>query len=250
MDLSDITFVIKTFERPQCLLRLLSSLLKQYPNVPTIIVDDSKNINFNIRVPKHVRYFKLPFDVGLSAGRNFALNKVETKYFVLLDDDFLFDNHITKNCLENLKQGIVEHDLDICGGRVYDTDRQTFLSYYANLSVEDKILKQTSIKTDKDNNHYTCDLILNFFIADTKKVLDMGGWDPELKVAEHTDFFLKCKRAKLKTGFILDATILHQKQLPQQYAPFRKRGPQFTKIMLEKNGFDAMIDVNERTIPK
>lgn len=250
MNLSDVTIIIKTFERPQCVLRLLKSLHKQYPKVSTIVIDDSKRMNFNLRLPNNVRYFQLPFDSGLSVGRNFAINKVETKYFVLMDDDFLFDNKLTANCIENLRTSIEKYKLDICGGRVYDCDRNSYLFYYADLDISDRILTQTSVKIEKGKEHYECDLVLNFFIAQTETIKKMGGWDPELKVAEHTDFFLKCKDAKIKTGFILDSVILHQKHMPKQYVPFRQRGPKLTKRMLEKNNLDAMIDVNGRRIPR
>lgn len=38
-----------------------------------------------------MQYYNLEKDCGLSAGRNFLLNKIQTKYFVLADDDFVFD---------------------------------------------------------------------------------------------------------------------------------------------------------------
>lgn len=41
----------------------------------------------------NLQYFDLEKDCGLSAGRNFLLNKVQTKYFVLADDDFVFDKN-------------------------------------------------------------------------------------------------------------------------------------------------------------
>ena len=38
----DITVVVKTFERPECLRRLVSSIRRFYPGIPVFVVDDSR----------------------------------------------------------------------------------------------------------------------------------------------------------------------------------------------------------------
>ena len=43
--MNDVTFVIKTFERKNRLIKLLKSIEKYYANIPIIIVDDSKKSN-------------------------------------------------------------------------------------------------------------------------------------------------------------------------------------------------------------
>ncbi len=67
---------------------LIKSIKKFYPSLHNIVADDSKS-------PVHrpdVEYHVLPFDSGLSKGRNFLVKKVKTSYFLLLDDDFCFIN--------------------------------------------------------------------------------------------------------------------------------------------------------------
>ena len=41
--LSDITILIKTFERPEYLDRLIKSIKLYYPNIKIIVADDSRN---------------------------------------------------------------------------------------------------------------------------------------------------------------------------------------------------------------
>lgn len=83
-----MTFIIHTFKRPDCLSRLLESIKEYYPNTPVIVYDDSE------------------FDRGLSWGRNHLVSQVKTKYFLLLDDDFVFTNETKiERLVEKAEQG-------------------------------------------------------------------------------------------------------------------------------------------------
>ena len=108
--MNEITIIIKTFERKKSLICLLKSIQKYYPEIPIIILDDSRNNYKNEVMNKfsklNIEYIVTEFDIGLSEGRNRILRKVKTKYFLLCDDDFEFDER-TK-----LKQ-LLEHVRDI-----------------------------------------------------------------------------------------------------------------------------------------
>src|SRR5690349_8798423 len=81
-----LTIVIKTFERPRTIERLVDSIRRMYPSVPTVVVDDS-------RAPRElpgVETIVLPFDQGVSIGRQTGLDRVRTPYVMMLDDDFVF----------------------------------------------------------------------------------------------------------------------------------------------------------------
>jgi len=84
--LNELTIVIKTFERYKTLARLLRSIRKYYPSVKIIIVDDS----LHPKKIKDVQKIDMPYNSGISAGRNEALKHVATKYTLFLDDDFVF----------------------------------------------------------------------------------------------------------------------------------------------------------------
>ena len=64
--LKDVTAIIKTFERPHALTRLLRSIQKFYPELRVIVGDGS----FSPSPRRDVQYIRLPPDVGVSAGRN------------------------------------------------------------------------------------------------------------------------------------------------------------------------------------
>ena len=78
--LNSLTIGIKTFNRPLCLSNCLQSIRKLYPNIKIIIADDSNNKiktnNKEIADKYNADLIDLPFDSGLSIGRNSIISKV------------------------------------------------------------------------------------------------------------------------------------------------------------------------------
>ena len=77
----DLTIIIKTFERPHAVKRLFDSIRIFYSDLPIIIADDSRNPITSLGDAKIIT---LPYNVGLSKGRNSLIDIVQTKYFLLL----------------------------------------------------------------------------------------------------------------------------------------------------------------------
>ena len=114
----NVTVVIKTMLRPKSLERLVASVLKFYPNIQILIGDDGEPsceeyIMNRFKGKNNIHYYNLPHDSGLSYGRNFLLNKVETEYFLLCDDDFVIDKTLKFDQLIHI---IEEKNIDILGG--------------------------------------------------------------------------------------------------------------------------------------
>ena len=103
---SMLSIVIKTFERPYCTNRIIDSIFHYYPKMKVIVGDDSRNPGEN----DAVEYHKLPFNSGISYGRNFLIDQVKTKYFLLLDDDFIFTEKTDLNTLLNILE---DNDIDL-----------------------------------------------------------------------------------------------------------------------------------------
>src|SRR2546427_13209337 len=93
--LDNTTIIIKTFERYDSLSYLLSSIAKMNLPCPVMIADDSRTSYKDDIQRKYGRlikdYIVLPFDSGLSKGRNVLVDNVRTKYFLLCEDDFIFE---------------------------------------------------------------------------------------------------------------------------------------------------------------
>jgi GT2 family glycosyltransferase/2-polyprenyl-3-methyl-5-hydroxy-6-metoxy-1,4-benzoquinol methylase len=100
LQLDSIDVVIKTFLRPQALLRLLQSISEFYPHAHVTIADDGnlrESADANSRAccavideNDHFDLHSLPFAAGATAGRNLLVDKTHRPYILLLDDDFYF----------------------------------------------------------------------------------------------------------------------------------------------------------------
>jgi len=183
---NDLTILIKTIFRAEALDILLKSIRNYYPNVKIYIADDSGR---DIDVRRDVdEYFLLPFDSGISYGRNYLVDKVKTKYFMLLDDDTVFTKYTV---IEYALAVLEKTKLDLVAGRYYPE------RFYGLYRIEDNVLNLYY----QENKGYLdgfplYDFVPNFFIAKTDKLKDIK-WDDELKILEHIDFFWRA-REKLK----------------------------------------------------
>lgn len=229
--MKDLTAIIVTFNRPEVLKKLIKSIRKYYKELPIIVVDNGEKTN-KIRL-KGVEYYKVPFDSGLSYSRNFALSKVKTDYIVLLDDDFEFTEE-TK--IEELLKISKENDIDIVGGAVEG------LEYDGILEIEcNTVLRYVKGNRGQVNGFYLYDMVLNFFVGKVSAIKNMGGWDEELKLAEHTDFFLRGK-GKLRVTFYPKVSIKHNHEKEKEYLKFRMRAREYVQLFMFKNGLRKIIN--------
>ena len=250
--IDDYTIIIKTFERFQCIKRLVATVLKVYPNACILIGDDSQTSckrYFEKHFPNaNLKVFELPKDCGLSYGRNYLLDHVETKYFILCDDDFMFDDMTD---LESGLQLLNQNQLDIIGGyfRNYSCIRKVsdnfkvlvqeifhlerLYNYIGSIVLDEnnRILYAEYI-TNEFPDFTLTDITHNFFIGRTKIIRETNRWDDELKVHEHTAFFLKAKQNNLRVGFTNKMSVRHKPIRSQLYSSYRNRD--FFQVFLRK----------------
>lgn len=248
----DLTIIVKTFNRKTALVRFLESVVSYYPHLPIIIADDSRRPYKEEILKKfntlNLEYHILPFDTGLSKGRNFLLSKVKTKYFLLCDDDFEFDERSNiENCLEVL----IETKVDIIGGAIYNiVTLDTLYSYLWCLKKPSRFLdvirkkefkavyngqinrvnQNCTVTVNKNYDSYEygslydSDIVLNFFIANTDTIKKLGGWIPETaKVGEHEVFFIRAKEFGVKVRYLHGFGIKHYPQKKMNYNRYRIR---------------------------
>lgn len=199
--IDDLTIIIKTFERDYSVNRLITSIKKKYPKAVIIVVNDSKN---PIEIDG-VTNLIMPYDSGISAGRNAALKIVKTKYFLLLDDDFVFSRRQNLGLL--ISQMEQHSEIDILGGRYIDLPFfiiHNFQEVPINLNTKPKVPSGTLIGENR-----VVDKVQNYFIGRTEQVKTVL-WNEALKTLEHTEFFTRAK-GKLITAYRDDILILHAK---------------------------------------
>lgn len=255
--MDEVTIIIKTLDRCDCLINLLDSIFKKYPKIRVLVGDDSEISSKEKILSKfnqyNLQYYNLEKDCGLSAGRNFLLNKIQTKYFVLADDDFVFDQ---KTNLERAVQILEEKKLDIIGG--YIRNYKIVKSSWDKLLVLiQKILKYElptnyigTLKMEGNTFYadYTVhsfpefaetDLVLNFFLAKTERIKEIHGWDPKLKLQEHTEFFYRVKLNNLKVGFTNELSVQHHPVKLKKYS--EKRNRNYTNVFMDKYAIDKIV---------
>jgi glycosyltransferase involved in cell wall biosynthesis len=222
----NLTAVIKTFERPRELWRLIESIRRFYPGMNIIVVDDSKE-PLNV---KGVKNIVMPYDSGVSAGRNRALSEVKTPYFLLLDDDFIF--YRKTDLLPALQKMHENANIDIMGGEVINLPLYTSTKYQKTALYPKSDSSVLPSRTLIDGMHVQ-DKVANFYVGRTESVRRVG-WDERIKRLDHADFFTRAK-GTLVTVFNGEFKVLHaQTPFNKNYMEKRNDYGDDKKLLYEK----------------
>jgi len=233
-----VTLCMKTFERPKSAQKLVNSIRKYYPNIRIIIADDSKHPV----VISNANHFIMPYYSGSSAGRNLAMQQVDTEYMVTLDDDFLFSPQTNLKIWMDI---LDETDIDIVSGNI---DARRFEGL-----IELKDRKCRLIKGDRGNffGFKLYDVVLQFWMGKTKKINELGGWDEDFKTQDHKIFF--CRHLnKLKIAHCPKVFAHHPRHMPPGYISFRhgQREQDFLKLMMDKLDVDMIEEFGAVTMKR
>ena len=265
-----ICILIKTFERKGSLIRLLRSLERAGCKLSILIADDSR-CPYQEEITRHfpsldITYHTLPFDSGLSAGRNYLLEKTTTPFFLLFDDDFAWNK---KTDLAAALETMEEQQLDIGGGTFQNLLSANNIKRLAHLLLNPVLAWHYFNQVPDESSHIgnfviegvtctlrisnsqppsqlpcPCDLVNNFFIGRTASIRKMDAWDENLKVGEHEDFFLRAKLNGLRTAFLPGFVIKHYPVADKNYLAFRERAVAFKTQFIRKSGFSSYREVN------
>jgi glycosyltransferase involved in cell wall biosynthesis len=183
--LPELTAMIKTFERPLIVRRLVASIRRLYPGMSIIVVDDS-------REPvalEGAEIVAMPYDSGIAAGRNEGLRHVSTKYVLVLDDDYVFSRQTRLNDALTLMERFPE--IDIMGGQLVDLPLFTSrpLREVAGSIFPTDAEARTPIGSSI-GGLTVCEKVPTFFIGRTERIA-LVSWDPALKRIDHGDFFTR-----------------------------------------------------------
>ena len=218
----DVTFVIKTFNRPAALGRLLTSLREYYPGIPVLVADDGDQpLPAEVLNDGNVRVFRLPFNSGTCTGRNFLVDRVATPYFLLLDDDYIF----TKDTdIQELYRTLHASDAAIAGGVAADR-YDARVVYCGLLEFQGGTLTLKAGNRGGDEQHQVVDILPNFWLGRTR-IIRQVRWDDHFKCAwEHPDLFLKLL-GRYKVIFCNRVSVLHDAKESHRdpaYAKFRQQ---------------------------
>ena len=246
---AQVTAIVKTFERPRSLDRLVRSIRRFYPRMRVIVGDDSMTA-----YPRNdVDYVRLPVDVGVAAGRNAMLELVETPYFLTLDDDFAFTQQTR---LELLLQTLEQHDADLVAGDLISCEQRFPMWVSRRRQVYHGILRRDGDSLQMIPGHagrlgdaFECDLTPQFFLARTSLFREIGGWFAPLKFDDHEELFMRLKDHGCRVLHRPDVAAEHWQESPLVYAAYRARD--YAPLVASRHGLRRITDLkgNEREFP-
>ena len=243
-----IAFLIKTFERPHLLARLLDSIAQFYPEAHVYVADDGQRPADLTGCRVRVEHIRLPYDSGLSAGRNAMIDASTEPYLLLLDDDFVFTAATRIECFLAVLAARPEIGI-VTGSTVVDRQRER---YEGRFAIEDggrrlRLIPldsaESSVRPDDSGMWPVLDVDygINFFLA-RRSVFDVVRWDPELKLSEHISFFLAAHRAGVRVAFAPEVLVDHVKERSStQYRCYRERGPRYLGLFLQRAGLRELV---------
>lgn len=222
---------IKTFMRPALLLRNVNLIKENLPNTRIYIADDSKLEDMdeifyeNMEKEGHV-IIRLPFDSGISRGRNAIVERVKEPFILMCDDDF--EITLDNNALEMVKILEKRFDIGLITGQLKIASIPTGYEY--NLQIVDRTIHKLPLESEwEEVDGYKIrqtDLGLNFFVARTEMFKDVK-WDTgHLISTEHLDFFLSIKETKWKVYYCPELKSNHNHNVVQsgeEYQKYRNR---------------------------
>lgn len=210
--------LIKSFLRFKKLAKLIDSISQLYPTCVVRIADDSGDSEERdafiaaLRPEIRINFYKLPFNRGISAGRNFLLRTVEKPYFVILDDDTRF---FDKTCLEKLENVLSADSCGIIAGGDYLNFGTTPKGFYGDIKVTKSYFQVRRYgecaprKLVEGIETIPCRFTDNFFMGKTALFRKYDSyWDERLKINENVPFFLRIPR-KLNLYFVPSVQVLH-----------------------------------------
>ncbi|XP_070552380.1 beta-1,4 N-acetylgalactosaminyltransferase 1-like [Ptychodera flava] len=236
---STVTVITKTFERYSAVKRLISSVHKFYPGITILIADDSE-FPEKIQLP-NVKHYIMPFADGWFAGRNLLVSQVRTKYFLWVDDDFVFTNGTRlERFVEKFEHPNVS--VDYVGGTFGDefgkASRKSNCYGCRRLEFQYGDEEGDCLAVRKERKYHQvaefpqcfwADGTDNFFMARTSSVRKVG-FDPFFERVGHFEYFIDSLGTMRMMG-CTDVNIMHKSDRSNpKYNKFRKNNAKTAKL--------------------
>lgn len=238
-----VTLVTHTNGREQHVQRLWKSLQEHFPGTPMLATDDTINFHEGENRTRDslgpgMEWVAVPLDAGLSAARNAMLQAAKTPFVQLLDDDFRVG---PRSHLDILLSALWQSKDDIAGA-VIPADTKNFGHFRGLMSTDgDELRLERGDRGGAWGGCLRVDFVPNVFMG-RKESLRKITWDPQLKLGEHEDFFLRAKKQGLKVMSCDHVEVLHEQErwwveggMDPEYNLRRHRVFAFFRIALQKH---------------
>ena len=234
------TYCIKTFGRPDALRRCLYSIHDRDPGHPVIVVDDSREpyaADVAAELPKlDVNIITPGYDVGLSRGRNLAIDAVQTEFVCQLDDDmYLVEDTDVPGMIAALTDG----KWDIVTGRMLEKGRVE--GWEATFCRTDTVLYARPCPPKQ--RVQPVDMGMNFLVARTA-TLQRSRYCDEIKIGrEHLDFFLAVHRDGGRVACYAPSLVGHRHgKNDRTYRKMRRhRRKAYDRLVMQRHGLSHVV---------
>lgn len=251
-----LTIGIKTYACDQSIIRLLSGLVHSirivYPSVTILIANDGplslSSFPF-LSTDSSITEIRLPIDAGISRGRNQLVKHTTTPFFLLLDDDHIFD---IDTDVWPILSSMLHSKWDVVGLRVRHLPGIAELEdinvliprYVANItSFEARTLtlcvwdENAGPSVQQMSQPISAHVLHNAFIARTS-ILRQYPWRDELKVNEHMSFFLDLWKNDVTIGYLPSVYVHHRVRMSSIcYQQKRGREEHYQRLLQYDSSF-------------
>ena len=187
---TDISIIILNYNRSTFLERSIRSCVDQIifnKTIEIIIIDDgstddSHKIYKNLKSYRNIRVFKNKKNMGIGYSSNLALNKSKGDYIIRVDSDDFLNKHAIQ-----VMSGILDYNSYLS---------MVFCDHY-RVDVEGHKEELVKLNTlTKIKNHGAGILFRK------KSIIQVGGYNKNLKEAEDYDLITKLKKKKFKSFYL------------------------------------------------
>jgi glycosyltransferase involved in cell wall biosynthesis len=240
-----LTILVKTFERPNCLARLLTSVRRFYPHVPILVVDDSAAPLDP--VPAGItKYLHEPYNsLGIAGGRNFGLRHVETEFVLICDDDMVI---VPKTDIRKMLWTLETTRFDIVACRLLDHDPWRGIPlghsrFEGTVEiVGNDLVRRLGTSSGRLDGLPVYDMVAQFFVAAVDR-LGSDPWNAELNLQEHVEFFLVMRERGLLSTSLSDVVVEHHPRLPAHYYDVRMQRASYNALWSARRGIERKVFV-------
>uniref|UniRef100_A0A8C5G300 Beta-1,4 N-acetylgalactosaminyltransferase 2-like n=1 Tax=Gouania willdenowi TaxID=441366 RepID=A0A8C5G300_GOUWI len=231
-----VTITTKTFLRYPKLKIMVESVRTFYPKIHIVIADD--NIRTETIPGRNIEQFYMPPAKGWFAGRNLAVSQVNTKYFMWVDDDYLFTEKTKIEKFVEVLEANPELDMVrmFVGGSV-GGNRWDFTFLYNEGDDEEGGCMYLKFHTQFHPlpGYPNCSLVngvVNFFLARTDAVRSIG-FDPVIKRVGHPGEQLFMDGL----GYLMVATCDDPENMHINHQPHAENGVSYNKFRHPANKY-------------
>lgn len=244
--MNEVDYCVTTMDRPQALERLLLSVAARDPDASIYVADQSRQFDpvAHERLAERLcaeglqrrpTIHRLPFDCGVSAGRNHLIESTSGKYKLSLDDDFVFTGQTDIGAFVRLLEA--HPRAGAVGGCVTRNGqvRNVGTCFERRGASLNQLTPKASLAEYAGIQFQQTDCV-PLFVLMRAELFTHLRWDPDLKTGgQHFDFFLRMKETPYTVLYTPDVTVDHPPvEASSNYRQLRQRG-EFLRQMLIKH---------------